>query len=304
MYSNIKQSVIDQIKAMSREFLGMSRYSIAAAILISEYLGYHPSMPGVPNFLNAEPEMDGRLGYRHTTRLTQIAEVLLLLSESPAAFDETIRRMRGRDLESAFLEAQATMIFIRAGFGIEARPEVGKKGLDFDFIAADKDMKVNVEVTHFTNPAYREETVRDALKRKASQLPKDEPNVVVCFYPRAWFDAKFEADYKALNPVITDCLRQTKRVNVVYMMSVATIDDPMMKGAGYLNIVRYKWFNKEPRSPIDNSRLSKAYPPKLLLADGEESTAWKRWNGLAGQVRTEYFEWVDILLSRTAKRRF
>jgi hypothetical protein len=111
-------------------------YLEAAGGVIRQYLDRNVFGNGGDPFLTAAKiNAQGGVWYGFPLRVILIGETLFLL-RSCKGFHEICRRLKTRDLRSAYYEMLAAKVFFRAGFEIEARPEIGQLGSDFDFAAA------------------------------------------------------------------------------------------------------------------------------------------------------------------------
>ena len=122
-----------------------------------------------------------------------------------------------RDIRSGYFEALSTRFFLDGGYEIFARPEVGKKGEDFDFYAVRGDETINVEVTAVTSPNFSEETALDRLNAKREQLPKRFPALIYCIFPDAWW-YPVELIRPRMDAISRRFFGSTERVNAIVIM--------------------------------------------------------------------------------------
>jgi hypothetical protein len=88
--------------------------------------------PDSDPFIEFTPDKTGDLPYSYSIRLLSVGESLFLL-RSTSDFGEICRRFKDRDLRSTVFELFAARLFNNAEFEIHVRPEINKKGEDFDF---------------------------------------------------------------------------------------------------------------------------------------------------------------------------
>jgi Holliday junction resolvase-like predicted endonuclease len=193
-------------------------YYAAAGWTIAWYLRKDIQSPDVDGFFDATGEVpvsgNDTRWQQHVNRAILVAETLFLLRSSPG-FEEQRKRLVERPLRSAFFEMLAAKQFLKAGFQISARPELNRRGEDFDFTARRAgDMVVNVEVTALTGKEPSQATVLNALRNKRRQLPKSAPGIVYCVIPESWSDAAINWD-DYLQSIADRFFRDTTTVNVV-----------------------------------------------------------------------------------------
>jgi hypothetical protein len=271
-------------------------YYRAAGWTIAWYLGKNIQARDVDDFFEppGETPADGNdpLWQQHVNRAIEVAETLFLLRSS-AGFEEQRKRLTTRPLRSTFFELLAAKQFLRAGFQISARPEVGRLGEDFDFTATAGDVIVNVEVTALTAKQPTEATVFNALQQKRRQLPKSAPAVVYCVVPENWSHSAINWD-DYLQKIVSRFFRGTTTVNVVVFWMEQHIVVDGGRGAA-LAIIRKPYVNQNARHAMDTTlfcsgQRSEPLREALATADGDGLRALEK-----ASHNSEFFRWIDYL---------
>ena len=202
--------------------------------------------------------------------------------------------MAERPLRSAYVELLAAKQFLKAGFQISARPEVGRRGEDFDFTATTGDVIVNVEVTALTAKQPSNATVLNALRDKRRQLPTDAPAVVYCVFPENWLRSAINNWDRFLDEIVSQFFRDTQRVNVVvFWMEQQIVLDGGRCAA--LTVIRKPYVNENARHPMNASfffrgQRSEPLHDALATADADGLRALEE-----ASYNSEFFRWVDYL---------
>jgi hypothetical protein len=271
------------------------RYLFAANFVAAEYLGKNFASPEPDPFLDVREDEAGNIWYGYTVRVTMIGETLFLLRNC-TGFPELCRRMKQRDLRSAYYEALAARLFFEEGFDIVARSDTRGRGRDFDFSAARGSDAINVEVTALTKPAFSSRTLTNALEKKRKQLEAEMPSVIFCAHPEGWFshhDLDFALTYHAAKFFV-----RTGRVNAIVFTGERHIEVPGRPEGGLL-ITKTVWPHPSPRHFVDLGFLFRGYTSRaarmaVRTGQGEEST----FSHLIGQ--SEFYRWVDWICNEQA----
>jgi len=292
MFGNVPEQLTDAIKSISEDERRFPlRYVIPAGLVIANYLRRNPTGLGSDNFFDFEPNPDGSVSYEHTVRITMVGETLFLLRSQPG-FPEFCRRFQGRDFRSTFFELFAARMFLRGGFELHARPEIGVKRYDYDFRAIKPSDTINVEVTALTAPTFSENTVKNALNAKRKQIPDDAPAIVFCVYPESWFSIGPDLVRAGLIKVANRFF-SSKRINVVVFASEQHWNPSGdNSGLGALFVTHLPIQNSEARLPISSLDF-------LLNVSKDSPHSVVERKDLAGEIQSfqdsEFFQWVDML---------
>jgi hypothetical protein len=184
--------------------------------------------------------------------------------------------------------------FLKAGFQISARPEVGRLGDDFDFTATAGDVLINVEVTALTAKQPSDATVLNALRAKRRQLPPDAPAVAYCVIPENWSHWAPPSWDDFLGKIADQFFRDTKRVNVVVFWMEQHIIVVGGRGAA-LTVIRKPYVNQNARHAMDVSlffsgQRSEPLREALATADADGLRALEK-----ASHNSEFFRWIDYL---------
>ena len=215
---DVPKHLTDHIRSTPEGLRGVPhRYTFAASLVVVCYLGRNPTGYSADGFYEFNPNKDGTLSPWHASRVLMVGETLFLLRSQPG-FSEFCRRFKGRDFRSTLFELIAARAFLRGGFQLYAKPETTIKKEDFDFQAMRQNDTINVEVTAFTSPQFSENTVRNSLGEKRSQLPNNLPALIFCAYPESWLDISPDS----LGPLLTSAAEKffasTGRINAIVFM--------------------------------------------------------------------------------------
>ena len=276
------------------------RYLYPAAFVIAEYLRRNPTGSEADAFFDFKPKADSSVSFEHTIRVTMVGETLFLLRSQPG-FPEFCRRFQGRDFRSTMFELIAARMFLRGGFELYARPEVGAKTKDFDFQAVRtwgygmRD-KINVEVTALTTASFSEQTVKNALNAKRKQLPNDLPAIIFCVYPESWVSVGPDAVRSGLVEAANRFF-SSKRVNVVVFMGEQHWDAAGNGTLGALFITHLPVVNPGARRPISSLKFLldvSAHSPRSVVQRNDliKEVPW--------MLNSEFYQWVDALFNETS----
>jgi len=294
--------LINKVRGLGNNIEPFNRgtlYYAAAGWTIAWYLRKDIQARDVDDFFDPPGEAPANgndpLWHDHVNRAILVAETLFMLRSS-AGFEEQRKRLMTRPLRSTFFELLAAKQFLKAGFQISARPEVGRLGEDFDFSATAGDVIVHVEVTALTAKEPSEATIFNALQHKRRQLPKNAPGVVYCLVPENWSHSAINWD-DYLQKIVSRFFRGTTTVNVIVFWMEQHIVVDGGRGAA-LTTIRKPFVNSNARHPMDvtlffSGQRSEPVREALATADANELTALEE-----AFYNSEFFRWVDYLNPR------
>jgi hypothetical protein len=273
-------------------------YVEAAGGVIRQYLKIFVFGEHMDQYLDAKEVNSNRdVWYIFPLRVMLIGETLFLL-RSCDGFDLLCQRLRQqRDLRSAFYEARATRQFLEAGFNIHIRKITQTLGEDFDFVATQGDLEVNVEATALKEKEFYEETAYNALDRKRKQISPHKPGVIFCLFPSSWENTGLDIN-QWMDKLAARFLRTTRRVNVLVCQMERHIDISLDKSKGEMVTISKSYFNEDPRHSADLGFLFEDGMPRheqeaLMSGMKNPMTA----ADLAQRLRvSEFYRWVDHLV--------
>jgi hypothetical protein len=274
-------------------------YLEAAGGVICQYLNkFVFDEVGIDPFLAATKVNDAAdIWYGFPLRIILIGETLFLLRSSKS-FSEICRRLKIRDLRSAYYEMLAAKTFYKNGFEIEMRPEIGQKREDFDFTAVRGKLKINVEVTALQEKEFYNATAINALRHKRTQLPDDKPAVIFCVIPPKWESIGKDLNEWTAN-VANGFLLSTRRINAVVFQVERHVDMSDDRTRGGFMLISKPFEHPNPRFPCNLDSILRGGEASTgmqlmlenIIGDKQESEA------LALQLRTgEFYDWVDSLV--------
>jgi hypothetical protein len=282
-------------KTGDRNFL----YLEAAEGVIREYLEINVFDPAADRFWGAETiNPQGDLWYGHPLRVILVGESLFLL-RSCKGFSEICRRLKTRNLRSAYYEMLAAKAFYRAGFGIDMRPESGERGSDFDFIASRHRLTVNVEVTALEEKDFYERTAINALNHKRRQLPDDKPAVIFVIIPAKWETSVDDINQWTASVANEFFIGGSRRINIIVFQVERHIDTWEDKSRGGFIVVSKVFEAPNPRFPCNLNGVfaARGDAGEMQLRMETATSDPVAIAALANQVRQgEFFEWVDSLV--------
>jgi hypothetical protein len=237
-------------------------------------------------------ETNHPLWQAHVNRGILVAETLFLMRNSPG-FEEQRKRMAERSIRPAFFEMLSAKQFLKNKFEISARPERGKRGDDFDFIATRAGQAVNVEVTALTAEEFSEKTIVNRLSDKRNQVPKTSPAVLFCVVPEHWTSAGNVNWDEVLGRIAGKFFRGTKRINVVIFWIEQHL--PIAGGGSALISVRKPYLNTNTyhqfHAPFLFGGSRRSGDVRRAFITGE------RLGDLESEsYDSEFFRWVDSLV--------
>jgi hypothetical protein len=303
LFPNVPDWLTEKVRELRDTDRGRLYYR-AAGWTIAWYLRKDIQARDVDDFFEPPGEAptsgNDPLWQQHVNRAIDVAETLFQLRSSPG-FEEQRKRLTTRPLRSTYFEMLAAKQFLKAGFQISARPEVGRLGDDFDFTATAGDVLVNVEVTALTGKQPSDATVLNALREKRRQLPTDAPAVVYCVIPENWQRQAPPNWDDFLQKIVSQFFRDTKRVNVVVFWMEEHIIIAGGRGAA-LTVVRKPYVNQNARHAMDVSlffsgQRSEPLREALATADADGLRALE-----AASRNSEFFRWVDHLNPSASRR--
>jgi hypothetical protein len=296
VFDDVPKRLVDAIRQLPGVVGRDLIYIAAAGGVAAEYIGKRVFGPDPDPFLGADKKnASGNSWYGYSLRILLIGETLFGLRLCNG-FEEFCKRLRQRDLRSAFYELLGARIFLRAGFEIYGRPITGVKGQDFDFHAVRDSEAINVEVTSLTAQIYSPKTLANSLHDKRRQVPKSAPAIVICVLPDSW-----SADQNVWNlhipKICKQFLRTTQRINgVLYLMERYLGENS--SGGGGMVLHQNAVLNARPYFQIkDTTFLFKGaeMSPALLAAISDPT----RVTDYIEETQTsEFYRWVDHLVPK------
>jgi hypothetical protein len=291
MFENVPARLTEYLTSASADFDRESFYYFAAAYLALFYLKQDFTNPETSDFLDIQRTTRGGIWYGHVGRVILIGETIFLMRSSPG-FPEFCRRMRGRDLRSTYFEMYAARMFVEGGYEVEAKPESGVRGDDFDFRATASGETVNVEVTALTAKRYSAQTIENALLQKRKQLPSTSASVIFCVLPESW--ATTENLGQLLGHLTKRFFNGTRRVSAVVFVVEVHIsgrDEPV--GTHWIHHACL--LHPNPRYPIQSVAFftNDAWRPTKVTPLG--SPTMRREN--------EFFQWADGIFATRGEHR-
>jgi hypothetical protein len=134
------------------------------------------------------------------------------------------------------------------GFQVEIVKEHGKKGEDFDLLAAKGGITVSVEVTSKLDGPLTAQTLKNTLHAKRSQVPPNRPAVLYLHIPADWMQSESDA-FPIFNEVFVEFMKRSRRFNVIVLVWEKVI--PLL-GGGIPTMSSRACFNNRPRHPFEN----------------------------------------------------
>jgi len=145
----------------------------------------------------------------HSHRVIRLANALFtLLFNHADGFDVLRERFRTRKMRSCFVESEVASMLSCKGFQIKIIKESGRRGEDFDILAIANETEISVEVTSKIEAKLTENTIRNTLHAKRSQVSKDRPAVLYLHVPPDWM-----RDRPVFTEAITNFVRRSRRFN-------------------------------------------------------------------------------------------
>jgi hypothetical protein len=258
------------------------RYALAASLVTAFYLKepVERSREG-QKFFRLEMTPSGYVSPHFFAKSIVVGETLFLLRNC-VGFEELCRKLETGDLEAQYFELLTARLFRDAGFEISARVQTWIKKEDFDFNATRAGEIVNVEATRIGNAQFSTSTIRNRLKKKRTQLPKNFPSVIFCEHPSEW-SAQVPNLAAALGEITVDFFRNTERVNaVVYMVQEYS---GYSETYGALSASSLAFFNEAPQHTFSDWRFLREGQFHHNIGPSPELTAFARGS--------EFYAWVD-----------
>lgn len=266
------------------------RYFAGAGILIDHYLGRSLAADIKDPFMRFDPELVGEGNWQFAARVTQIAEILFSLRNQPG-FGEICRRMRSRDLRSAYGELASAAMIMRHGFTIQMRPEIGQKTRDFDFAATRTNLTANVEVWTLDQSNFDANRLLRRLKDKRKQLPGDAPAVITCVFPEVWFE-QVDRLYDQFDSIADRFFGGSRRINWLFFAHEEF--DAVPPFGGNLWLRSYPIPHSNPRHAAVELDLALSTPPSsqgaMDLFSLQPRGPW------VVQTQDEFHRWINMLV--------
>jgi hypothetical protein len=294
VFTHIPVKLYDAVCKMRADGISGQRKYLRASIYVSvEYIKLNINDPNVRAFLKFNDAPNSLIQYEFACRQLLIGETLFNLRFIDG-FNEFFRRLTTRDIRSAFYELVAARIVFEGGCKIFAKPEILKKGEDFDFFAIRDDERINVEVTALRQETYAVKTALNALNGKRKQLAKGHAAVIFCIVPQSWLYPPL-AIRERFSYLARRFFGSTQRINAVVFAGEEARPWDQKGTGGSAPFFTFPFFNKRARHPVrDLSFLSgqiKLTPElRTALATGAPAEVLKPLRS------TEFYQWVDSLV--------
>jgi hypothetical protein len=182
-------------------------------------------------------------------QLATFGETLFEMRNSPSLAEFCDRMASRTETRSAFYECFVARMFLDLSFVIMAIGETGVKGDDFDFTALGQGGCICAEVTCLQSAEFSEATIRNALRSKIEQVPKDQANAIFIVLPNGWFDVE-----NAVERIVREVRRVfnvSRRANLVYFLGEKH-DKVTTADGRQLDMLQYQVlpvFHPNPRNP-------------------------------------------------------
>ena len=223
----------------------------------------------------------------HFTRVSELADFLYIVDGTPG-FAHLLERLRTREMEPVFADAEAAANFCRSGFAVTVKREVGRRGQDFDFSATKDGRLINIEVTTTSVPTFRPNSIRNLLRKKRTQVPRESAAGLYVVIPASWQEGRSNLQ-TLLVAATRAAFRTSKRFNFVSYVWHLVQEQGAVIITGTVN---WPVINDDPRcSAPDLSVLTAETPQapmiRVALENGTELQAapeenfdfMKDWNG-------------------------
>lgn len=255
------------------------RNGIMASFIIADYCGKFPDQLN-GSFIRKIVDHNGHVNPAYIERITHLADCLFNLSDEPT-FGVMIRRLLDRDTRPVFFELSAAEFFKRKGFSITANEEKSPvRGENFDFAVHSDDVNISIEVSAFGKEHFAEGSLKNKLKKKAGQVPKDQPAILFLHIPASWYDLNHL--YFFLMKVAFDFFKNSRTYNAILFQT----EIMGYAGEGFYWLLHIDPFaHPNPRNEMDSKFI---FEPGITLPPNDEKMI-KQSPG----TRTKYFE--DLL---------
>lgn len=303
-FEDVPLELSDKIRTIYRKReIEHSPYFAAAKAVAQYYIGTDFSDEYNCLFFREEASFN-QANWQYVFRIMQIGEGIFSLRKHPCFPDLCRRFAKHKNLVTAFYEAFAMNVIAEHGFQIDSRMEQSKKGKDFDFFARRDQAVVNVEVAAFEVDQYREDALRNRIKKKIKQLPADEPSILFCFIPDNWFENTGEGQ-NSLETLARRLFGNTGRLNYIFFAEEMWLWSTEGQGRFGLNVIPHRNPNARlPSDIIDEAvRASQAAAQRrmanLMFAGFERQI--QQMMGFGGppplMADRDFFRWVHWALS-------
>lgn len=300
MFSNVPDWLTEKVKGIANDGGPQDCqriYYAAAGWTIAWYLRLDIQGANTDEFFeppNKRPiDSNDTLWHNHVNRAITIAETLFIMRSMPG-FAELRKRLADKQPKRAsYFEILTAKQFLKQGFEIYARPEVGRRGEDFDFTAKQQDIIINVEVTALTGQHFSKKSIANSLQNKRDQVPDSAPAILYCVLPEPWtLEPNIDWDH-ILQSVTEKFFRSSKRWNaVVFWIEQHVV---LHKGPGaVMFLVRKPYVNETARHTIELSFLFEGKqdePMSSSMADDDKLEELR-----ASYYDSEFFRWIDSLV--------
>ena len=170
---------------------------------------------GGPDYFRAKDDDDTEL-FKNTCRVIRVAELLFNL-QPVGGFSRIVSDLSQGDIEPFVTEAESSVILLTAGIPFAFVQPTAVKGESYDIeIRYENGWQAAVEIKSILeDKPLNENTVKNAIKRGRTQLPKDKACFVFVKIPDDWCQhPQFET---RLQNAVHEALRQTTRITTVFV---------------------------------------------------------------------------------------
>ena len=101
-------------------------------------------------------------------------------------FQVLCKRFERRNTRQTFIEATIAHSVFKDSRSVEIIEETGVRGEDFDFRTICGKQVINIEVTEKSNLQPSVNTIKNTLRKKRDQFPKNEPAILYIVIPNNW----------------------------------------------------------------------------------------------------------------------
>lgn len=152
-------------------------------------------------------------GFKLQDRVIELAEMLFNF-QNVSGLENLVKALLKDGIESHVAELQSARLLYNNGTHFSFVTPSGKKGKDYDAIVIFSNIEIacefkcKIEVTHF-----RENTIKETLKKAKDQLPKDKTGLIFIKIPEVWTTQENVAE--KFYGVFFEFFRRTTRVNSI-----------------------------------------------------------------------------------------
>jgi hypothetical protein len=238
-------------------------------------------------------------------------EAFFIWKPLAGGFPEFCRRLKDRDLRSAFFELYAAKFMFQGGYEIEARPETYVKQQDFDFQAIKGSEQINVEVTALAEKTATRKTIVNALNQKRKQIPDSAPAIIFVILPEEMTELQMDWD-NFLSEITKEFFYGTKQSMGTRRINAAVFVGERHRQTknsdkGAFAFIHKSYFNSEARHQINDMNALFGWSIKSDVLDKvmNESTQIEmaEIESETEKLRnSEFYRWVDYLMPKPEAR--